>query len=242
MSVLSRLLPAALLSLGLMQPAAAQQVRQDATFSLVVRGISVGTLNFSGVEDGRSYAISGAIGTSGLAGMLKKMRYEASVRGTVSQGRYQPARYEQKGGSSRYSEEVVVWRNGLPRIERQNPPKSAREGAPDPAKQRGTVDTLTTLFVTLRDTPKAGACNANYVMYDGSYRMRLRLSSPRDAGKGAVTCAGEYIRLEGFSAEDMAERVSFPFTITYAPLGQDRLRVTEVAMQTLWGRARLVRK
>lgn len=245
MSLFFRLKPAVLaVTFGALAalPVQAQQTRQEASFNLVVRGLSLGTLTFSGVEDARSYAISGSIGTSGLAGLLKKMRYDANVRGSVRNGRYTPTRYEQKGGSSRVSEEVVVWSGGLPRIERQNPPKAARAGAPDPAQQRGTVDTLTTLFVTLRDTPRKDACNANYVMYDGSYRMRLRLSSLREDGKGGATCNGEYIRLEGFSPEEMAEATTFPFTLHYEALGADHLRVREVSMQTLWGRGRLVRK
>lgn len=231
-------------SLGLMAPlpVQAQQQSQEATFTLVMRGLSLGTLSFSSVEDSRSYAISGTVGTSGLAGLLKKMHYAANVRGNLRNGRYLPSRYEQKGGSNRVSEEVVVWSSGLPRIERQNPPKSPRPGDPDPTKQRGTVDTLTTLFVTLRDTSRAQACNADYVMYDGSYRMRLRLSALREDGKGGATCNGEYIRLEGFSDKEMAEATTFPFTLHYVPLGQDHLRVREVSMQTLWGRARLVRR
>lgn len=233
-------LPAVLLAMAL--PAAAQDIRQDASFALEIRGINVGMLNFSGVENASSYAVSGTLQSTGLAGMLRRMRYEAKVRGSQSGSNLRPARYEQSGGANnRHSEEVVVWTAGLPRIERQEPPKPARPGDPDPAQQRGTVDTLTALYATLRDVPRGQECTTNVIIYDGRYRMQLRLSAPRAEGE-TVTCSGEYIRLAGFSAEEMAERTRFGFTVHYAPLPDGRMRVTQVAMDSLYGRARLVRR
>lgn len=245
MSRLSRLicrslvLPA-LLTLPL--SATAQDIRQDAQYALEVRGLTVGLLSFSGVENAASYAVSGTLQSTGLAGMLRKMRYAAKVRGRQSNAGLHPARYEQSGGSgNNHSEEVVVWQGGLPRIERQDPAKPPRPGDPDPAAQRGTVDTLTALYATLRDVPRGQECTTNVIIYDGRYRMQLRLSAPKAEGE-TVSCTGEYIRLGGFSAEEMAERVRFPFSVHYTPLPEGRMRVSHVAMDSLYGRARLVRR
>ena len=67
-------------------------------------------------------------------------------------------------------------------------------------------------------------------------------SSAKPAAGGGLTCTGEYRRLEGFSAEEMADKSRFPFSMTYAPLPDGRLRVTEIAMDTIYGKGRLTRR
>ena len=220
----------------------AQDQRQDARFALEIRGISVGELVFAGVETPVAYAVSGTVRTTGLAGMLRKMHYDAKVQGARTPPRFAPMRYEQSGGiGSRYTEEVVLWSGGLPRIERQDPPRQARDSDADPARQRGTVDTLTALYATLRDVAPGEECQANLALYDGRYRMELRMAAPQRSDNG-TRCTGEYIRVAGFSAEEMAERTNFPFTLHYAAQPDGRMRVTRVTMDSLYGSARLVRR
>lgn len=240
-AVLRRLTLLAALVVPLQSQAA--EVRQEARFDLEIRGIRMGQLTWSAVENGTSYAISGVVQTTGLAGMLRKMRYDAKVQGRLTSRGFAPTRYEQSGGTGgRYSEETVTWSGGVPRITRQEPPRSPRPGDADPARQRGTVDTLTTIYATLRDVPVGQACRNGVVMFDGRYRMELELSRAAPAANGGVTCQGAYIRREGFSAEDMAERTRFPFTLHYTPDGAGNLRVQQVTMESLYGNARLVRR
>ncbi len=40
----------------------------------------------------------------------------------------------------------------------------------------------------------------------------------------------------------MADKSRFPFSMTYAPLPDGRLRVTEIAMDTIYGKGRLTRR
>lgn len=223
-------------------PALAQETRQNARFDVEIRGITIGRLDFAAVETPTSYAVSGTMQSTGLAGMLRRMRYDAKVRGAVTPQGFAPQEYEQTGGSGqKYSEESVVWQNGLPRVTRQEPPQVARATDADPAKQRGTVDTLTTLYATLRDVAPGQECASSVVMYDGRYRMELRLGRPQPGAGGRVSCGGEYVRVAGFTPEEMAERTRFPFTLHYVPV-EGRMRVTEVAMDSLYGTARLVRR
>lgn len=223
--------------------AQAQEKRQQAVYDLRLRGLTMGTLSYSSVEAGQSYALNGRMETSGLAGMLRKMRYDASASGRLTRTGFATQRYSQKGGSGkRVTEEVLVWQGGVPRLEKQEPPRAPRDNALDPRAQRGTVDTLTSIHATLRDVPKGQECNVDLTLYDGRYRMGLKIGAPQPGRDGAVSCAGQYIRLGGFSAEEMAERVSFPFTLHLVPLDGQTMRVQEVAMETLWGRARLVRR
>ncbi|RRH75765.1 DUF3108 domain-containing protein [Falsigemmobacter faecalis] len=244
MTVFSRL-KAMAVAAGLVIAAlpAGAETRQDARFDLEIRGIRMGQLVYSAVENAGSYAISGRVQTTGLAGLLRKMRYDAKVQGRITARGFAPTRYDQNGGAgNRYSEETVTWSGGLPRLTRREPPRSPGSRDADPARQRGTVDTLTTIYATLRDVPQAEACKGGVVMFDGRYRMELHLARPEASRDGGVICNGAYIRREGFSAEEMAERTRFPFTLHYRPDGAGNLRVTQVTMESLYGNARLVRR
>lgn len=244
MTVISRLKGLSLVAATVLSalPVAAE-TRQEARFDLEIRGIRMGQLVYSAVETATNYAISGTVQTTGLAGMLRKMRYDAKVQGRITARGFAPSRYDQSGGAgNRYSEETVTWSGGLPRITRREPPRAPDARDADPARQRGTVDTLTTIYATLRDVPQAEACKGGVVMFDGRYRMELQLSKPQAARDGSVICNGAYIRREGFSAEEMAERTRFPFTLHYRPDGAGNLRVTQVTMESLYGNARLVRR
>jgi hypothetical protein len=103
------------------------------------------------------------------------------------------------------------------------------------------VDILTALYATLRDAEAGSECNRSFAMYDGRRASRLTLGAPA-AVEGGVTCPGEYRRVAGFPPEDMAEKTRFPFTLTYAPAPDGRMRVVEVSMDTLYGSAKLIRR
>ena len=57
--------------LALAAPAAQAQTGSDqASFDLVIKGITAGSLSFSGTQNGNGYAVSGRLQTSGLAALL----------------------------------------------------------------------------------------------------------------------------------------------------------------------------
>jgi len=219
------------------------ETRQSANWDLVIRGLNVGSLSWSAIEDGASYAITGRVATSGLAAMLRKMRYDASVSGRLQGSTFQPARYEQSGGiGGKSSREVVTWTNGNPVLTERVPPRTPSDRDADPARQRGTIDTLSAIYAVMRDVPKGRECGTDVQIYDGRYRMQVRLGAARADDRGNVACTGEYIRLQGFSEKEMAERTHFPFTVQYQPLDAATSRVTRIEMDSLWGSARLVRR
>ena len=78
-------------------------------------------------------------------------------------------------------------------------------------------------------------------LFDGRRQSSVTTSGRQVAGD-QVVCQGEYRRVAGYSAEDLAEKTSFAFTMIYTPVEADRMRVTEVAMETLFGRAKLIRQ
>ncbi|WP_415182091.1 DUF3108 domain-containing protein [Phaeovulum sp.] len=221
--------------------AMAQQV-DNAVFDLTLRGLTAGQLHVNGKLVGNAYAAKGVLQSSGLLGMVRKVRYDASVSGRYAGGKYTPVSYAEKADTSkRQSESVMAYRAGVPQVTTYNPPRDPRPGDVDPATQGGTIDPLTALYAVVRDVPAAEACTLKVTLFDGRRRSQVVLSPAETAGKG-VTCAGEYRRLAGFSDKEMAEKVRFPFRLTYAPAGQGMLRVVEISMDTLYGKGALKRR
>ena len=230
----------AAVALGVMAtcPARAEQV----TFDLVLMGLTAGQLTYDGSVTGGDYAVSGRLKTTGLAALLKQVRYDATARGRLSGGTFTPSAYtEDANTGKRQSRSVMKYRRGVPQVTEYQPARKPRSYDVDPATQGGTVDPLTALFATLADVAPGKECQVRLRLFDGRRASQLTTGGRKQAG-GKVTCTGEYRRVAGFSPDEMAERVSFPFTLTYAPQANGTMRVTEVAMQTIYGRGRLVRR
>jgi hypothetical protein len=229
-------------AVGLMLAFAGAACADDTVFDLSLRGITAGTLTFSGeVEDGR-YAVTGRLESSGIVSLIRKVRYDGQVQGTRRDGRFTPERYSEKADTGRrISEAVMEYKRGVPQVKVYNPPRPPGEGGLDPAKQGGTVDPLTAMFATLRDVPAGEECDLALKLFDGKRRSQVVLGTP-SAVEGGVACPGEYRRLEGFSAEDMAEKSRFPFTVFLVPGEGGMMQVREVTMESLYGNARLKRR
>lgn len=242
LSRLTRIIaPMAILGIALAQPLSADQ-SDRIEFDLVLRGLSAGRLSVTGQIEGNRYSATGTLRSSGIVGAIRKVRYDAAVKGSYRNNRFTPFGYSERADTSkRQSESVMAYKNGVPQVTVYSPPRDPRPGDLNPATQGGTIDPLTALYAVLRDIPESEACTFRSVMFDGKRRSQIVLGSPQ-AGAGGITCAGEYRRLEGFSPDEMAEKVSFPFRLTYGPADPGRLRVVEVSMDTLYGKGRLERR
>ena len=227
----------------LLSPAPVRADQSDAAvFDISIRGISAATLSISGATKGKSYAASGVLKSSGILGMVKRIRYDAAVNGSLSKGRFTPSRYVEKADTGkRRSEAVMAYRQGVPQVKSYSPPRPPAKGDIDPASQGGTVDPLTALYAVLRDVPVAEACRLKVFLFDGRRRSQVVLSAP-ESGGDAIICQGEYRRLEGFSPEDMAEKSRFAFALTYAPADHGMVHVTEISMDTIYGKGRMIRR
>jgi hypothetical protein len=243
---LTAALLAGLLALGPVLPAQAADQTDQMSFDLVLKGLTAGRLTIDGKTEGSGYAAVGTLQSTGILAWIKKIRYDASVSGRVSGSgnvaRYTPVSYSEKADTGkRQSESVMAYKGGVPQVKVYNPPRAAQTGDVDPAKQGGTVDPLSALFITLRDVPAAQACNRTLTLFDGKRRSQVVLGAPVAAGDG-LACAGEYRRLEGFSADEMAEKSRFPFQLALKPAENGMMRVDEVSMDTLYGKGALKRR
>ena len=211
-------------------------------FDLSIRGIRAGTLSFTGQSAEGRYAVSGRLESAGLVGLVRQVRYDGQAEGSLRQGRFTPLRYsEQADTGRRQSESVMEYRRGVPQVKVYNPPRELGSDGLDPATQGGTVDPLTALFATLRDVAPGEECNRSLTMFDGKRRSQLVLGAPA-AIEGGIACPGEYRRLAGFSADDMAEKTRFPFTVRLVPGTSGLMQVEEVTMESIYGNARLKRR
>lgn len=237
-----RLRLAALAVAFLPAAALAEPVRDSARFDLVMLGLTAGTLQFDGTEEDGRYRVQGLLASSGLLSFVRKVSYDAAAEGQVSGTTYSPARYTEKADTGRrQSQAEIVWQDSVPELRAYSPPRKPRKTDVDPATQSGSIDPLTALYATLRDAAPGAECNRTFAMFDGRRASRLSLGEPKRNGN-EVTCDGEYRRVAGFSKQDMAEKTRFPFTLTYAVGDDGRMQVVEVAMETLYGQARLVRR
>jgi hypothetical protein len=229
-------------ALAALSSAVHAQTLDQHSFDITLKGLRAATLSFTGEQAGSAYSVSGKLESKGLAAVVRKVRYDARARGSVAGGRYTPAAYsEQADTGKRKSASVMEYRKGVPQVKSYDPPREPKPDDLDPAKQGGTVDPLTALYATLRDVEAGQECKVALQMFDGRRRSQIALSGRKAEGAN-VTCRGEYRRIAGFSAEDMAEKTRFPFVMTYAPVEGGRMRVQTITTETLYGTATLTRR
>ena len=228
------------LALGLAGPACAEE--QQASFDLQLKGIRAGSLSWSAVEDGKSYSVAGRLKTGGLVALIRKVRYDASANGGLSKGRFVPVSYSENADTGkRQSQAVMAYKAGVPQVKSYNPPREPKDYDVDPASMGGTVDPLTGMYMVLKSVAPGQECQVSQEMFDGRRHTQVRTFERQEAGE-QVVCQGEYRRIAGYPADDLAEKTRFPFSMIYTPDGNGRMMVTEVAMETVYGKAKLIRR
>lgn len=216
--------------------------RDEHVWTVSLLGLHAGTVRLSGEERGGRYSVALDMRSEGAGATVRRVRFLATSEGRVNNGRYAPARYEENADTGRrQSRSVMEYSGGVPRITFYEASADHRPDRLDPATQGGTLDPATSLYAILRDQPRAAACTAAVVTFDGRRRSQTRLADPQPDGE-RIVCRGEYRRLDGFSPEDMAERTRFPFTLIYEPGPGGLMRVAEVRLRTLYGAAVMKRR
>lgn len=210
--------------------------KTDALFDVSIRGLKAGTLSIKGSEDAGRYKTTGVLKSGGLIGLVASVKYTAASQGAVRGTRFQPARYDESADTGkRQSRTKMTYSGGVPKV------VEGSTGELSPASQKGTVDPQTAIYAAFRDVDADQVCKLNVQMFDGKRRSQVRLSSPRADGD-RILCNGEYRRLKGFSAEDMAEKTRFPFNLYYTKTADGRYRVERVVTETLYGNAVMTRR
>ncbi len=209
---------------------------QDATFDVTLAGVRVAEMTIdSMVGDGR-YAVVVMIRSDGLAGVVRRIRFESRAEGRITRDGLVPDRYSDRADTGRRQSQVeMVYDAGVPSVLTYTSPRPDGSDLVDPATQGGTLDPASALFAGLRDRPTGQGCDVAFAVFDGRRRAAYAAS-----GDGAV-CTATYRRVAGYTPEEMAERSRFPLELVYAPKG-DAMQVVEASVQTIYGKVRLKRR
>lgn len=226
----------ALTAAGLGVSPAMADGRTDAVFDLKIRGLTAGTLTIKGTEQSGKYQTTGELRSGGLVGLVARLKYTAKAQGAVRGARFSPNRYDENADTGkRQSKTTMTYSGGVPKV------VAGSTGDLSPASQKGTVDPLTAIYAAFRNVKREEVCKLNVQMFDGKRRSQVKLASPRAEGD-QILCNGEYRRLKGFSAEDMAEKTRFPFNLYYTETPEGDYQVERVVTETLYGNAVMTRR
>jgi len=109
-----------------------------------------------------------------------------------------------------------------------------------PKSQKGTVDPMTAIHLIMGDRIEKKLCKQKFNLFDGARRIEITLSKI-DIQKNSAQCRGDYIRQDGYTAEEMKEGKVFPFTINY--IKRDNVYAVEsLEIKALRGRTKFTRR
>ncbi len=222
-----------LLCLALACASPAAVAAEVMAFDVSLAGLPVARLTVSGAVQRGRYAAAMQLGSTGLAAMLRRVRFAARAEGRAGPAGPVPERYaEDVDTGRRQSRTDLAWQGGLVTA-------GAGAGWPAPVPAAGAVDPLTALFFGLRDRPAAGLCRYRARTFDGTRRAEVALAPVAGAPDA---CRGSFRRLSGYTAAEMAERRTFAFILRYAPAPGGRMRAVRIEAQTIYGQAVLERR
>ena len=144
-------------------------------------GLHVATDRTTIEATGKSYAITGDLKTSGLAGMFQNFQSHAAARGRLTGTGAQPEAYHadiRRDGGERHDK--VDFRGSATASGSSAVPAKASTDGTAAAPPRDTVDPLTAYFLVERRLGQGGNCTINVPVFDGRHRYDLQFT---DAGE-----------------------------------------------------------
>ena len=192
------------------------------SFDVSLWGIKVGELVYSIKQTSDDYDISGVLRSKGFARVVTKYKFEGQTQGKISNSKYYPSSYSEKSDTGRRKEQKsIIYHKMVPKI------ISAKDPKPHwakPKSQKGTVDPMTAIHIIMGDRIEKKLCKQKFNLFDGARRIEIILSKTY-IQKNSAQCSGDYIRQEGYKAEEMKEGQVFPFTINY--IKRDKIYAVE---------------
>ncbi|CUH54191.1 DUF3108 domain-containing protein [Shimia marina] len=229
---------ALLLCAAVMAPPAATAEQITQRWSVHAFGIKVGELRVTMSETAQNYSGKGIFETTGLAGVLKKIRFSIEGGGGLKGSDLLPRAYTGRINTGKRISETSLRRQG----DRMVKTKGLQE--PDvpiePSALKGAFDPLSMMWLTLRDQTEETLCTVDQTQFDGTRLVRITLKTRRTSAEG-VTCSGTYDRIGGYSAEDLAELKTSPLSIVYQKQG-NVWRAQEVHLTSRHGKAKVIRQ
>ena len=235
---------AAVLSAGISAAAQRTTHEERAVFNISVANIRVASLVAASRNNGRSYAVRAFLRSEGLLDLLARRTIDVRVRGWLRTENYEPVTY-QETKTERKSENrlVLEYRRGVPHLTLVYPPLAEDSSFPDSERWRGSLDPATALFTVIRDYGKDEMCDSEFLMFDGKKTYQFVLGKPITRDE-EIHCESSSTRVEGFTAEEMAELETVPFTLVYRLSGADpdRYELRRLTAPTTYGTLKATRE
>jgi len=174
-------------------PSSAQAETLNASYSVRLLGLSLGTAALIGTVNPGAYRLQASAKLSGIAAAVTKSEGAATATGAISKGRILPATYASASSNSKETRTVRMALNaGNVSAEEITPPA---EPWPDripitEAQKRGIIDPLSAILMPVMTSgPLVGpeACARNIPVFDGVTRFDIPLTY---VGTRHVTATG----------------------------------------------------
>lgn len=215
-------------------PAQAEQL-----WSVHAFGFKVGELRVDMRETVQTYQGTGQFTTTGLAGILARIRFDVSAEGRVTSQSYQPAQYSGHiDTGKRISKTDLDFTGPVPK--KTGGAQTSAVPIP-PADLIGALDPMTMMWLSVQDRSAHDLCTQNRTQYDGTRLSRLTLTTRHDETVDKITCSGTYDRLGGYSPEELTEMSTSPASVMYRRSG-DIWRAEQIRVRTRHGTATLIRQ
>jgi hypothetical protein len=205
-----------LLAASVVGSAAAESL--NSTFAVRLYGAPVGRMVIAANVDGSTYAATGEFRTTGLIGLLARVRFTMHARGVGALPDLSTRSYSEDLDTG-YRQSAI----------------SFSFAASDPR-----VDPLTALIATIADRPISIGCAYDGRTFDGERSMRISIRKASDEADRTV-CAGQLTRLQGYTDAELAEARGFAFSVEFRH-ADDLLVVEQAAVRTIHGHVSLVRR
>ncbi|MBV7380747.1 DUF3108 domain-containing protein [Maritimibacter dapengensis] len=190
-------------------PSAAQDTTQ---LRVALRGLSVGTLVIRESYGGNGvYDASSQFQTTGVAGLVRNVKFTMQSRGRHSGSQLDPAYF----------------------IENMNTGKRKSNNEVQFTDEDGRYDPNSAMIAALADRTLEQGCKLSVNVYDGKRTNRLRID---EAGRNGDTlnCSGSFMRARGYTQKQLSFRKGYNFTISYQRQG-DRYVFREAQADTDYG-------
>ena len=194
---------------------------ERALFNIAVANIRVASLAAASRNNGRSYAVRAILQTQGVVDFFARRKIDVGVRGWLRKEFYKPAIYREtaieRNGEKR---QEIRYQEGIPHFAQLHPPLAEDSEPSAMERWRWAIDPATALFVVIRDYSRDEMCDSDFTMFDGEKAYEFALGKPMSRGD-EIHCESSFSRIGGFSDEEMAKQVTFPFTLVYRPTAED---------------------
>ncbi len=222
-------------------PVAAEETFEG-IFDFYLGGIPAGEMDFAARWDAADFSARSEFRAVGLLKALYDGYYIVSAEGGRAAETFAPARFEADTAFGDSRQKVrVSYADARPATVEADPPFKPRDYQIDPAAQVGTLDPLSAALLLVRPAPPDQLCNRSAEIFDGRRRYRIELG-PAEIGPDRIRCAGDYVRVAGFSPKQMAKRTRYAFTAIFREVSPGRAELVQVLGETGVGLAVINRR